>query len=179
VIAEPNQRVRVATLSPADAEELFTMRIPLEVVALRITVPTLTSDDVAHLGATSRRWSTTRSQATSSGSGRHRAFHRTLVAAAGARVTAGIAELGDHSERYRLRFGGSVRWEDRRGEHRAILDAAAAGDVDRAAARLAAHYAHAAALVFEGLDPRRDLTRLRTAIRAVAPGAEAALVTAC
>jgi DNA-binding GntR family transcriptional regulator len=179
VIAEPNQRVRIAPLSPADAEELFTMRIPLEVVALRITVPTLTSNDVAQLEgylAQMRHYEKLDDQAGFRAP--HRAFHQLLVAAAGARVTAEIAELADHSERYRRRFGGVGRWEERRGEHRAILDAAAAGDVDRAAERLAAHYAHAAALVFVGLDPGHDLARLRTAIRTVAPGAEAALGTA-
>jgi DNA-binding GntR family transcriptional regulator len=85
-----------------------------------------------------------------------------------------IAELSDHSERYRLRFGDPGSWPERRAEHREILDAAAAGDADLAARRLALHYARTAALVFAVLDPEHDPERLRTAIRSVAPGAEAA-----
>ncbi len=41
VISEPNRRVRIAELSGDDAEELYIMRITLEAVAIRITVPTL------------------------------------------------------------------------------------------------------------------------------------------
>ena len=40
VISEPNRRVRIAELSSDDAEELYVMRIALEAVAIRITVPT-------------------------------------------------------------------------------------------------------------------------------------------
>src|SRR3954453_21679610 len=42
VLSEPNPRVRIAELSAPDAEELYVMRIALEAVAIRITVPTLT-----------------------------------------------------------------------------------------------------------------------------------------
>src|ERR1700745_1309753 len=45
VVSEPNRRVRIAALSATDAEELYVMRIALEAVAVRITVPTLTSTD--------------------------------------------------------------------------------------------------------------------------------------
>jgi DNA-binding GntR family transcriptional regulator len=90
-------------------------------------------------------------------------------------VSAEIAELADHAERYRLRFGGFGNWDEGRAEHRNILDAAATGDPDLAAERLATHHAQTAGLVFEALDPKYDLSRLRTTIRTVAPGAEAAL----
>jgi DNA-binding GntR family transcriptional regulator len=176
VIAEPNRRVRIAPLSSEDAEGLFTMRIALEAVAIRITVPTLTSDHFAQLEGYMAQMEHYQKVADHAGFRLpHRAFHQLLVAASGPRVSGEIAQLADHSERYRLRFGGSVSWDKRRAEHRVILDAAAAGDPDLAADRLAAHYAHAAALVFAGLDPQYDLARLRTAIRTVAPGAEAAL----
>src|SRR6478752_2551272 len=49
VISEPNRRVRITDLSSDDAEELYIMRISLECVAIRITVPRLTSDDFAAL----------------------------------------------------------------------------------------------------------------------------------
>jgi DNA-binding GntR family transcriptional regulator len=176
VIAEPNRRFRIAPLSGEDAEGLFTMRIALEVVAIRITVPALTSDDIAHLeGAMAQMEHYQKANDPAGFRAPHRAFHQRLVAASGPRVSAEIAELADHSERYRRRFGGFGGWQERRSEHRGILDAAAAADPDLAAQRLAAHYAQAAALVFEALDPTRDLARLHTAIRSVAPGAEAAL----
>src|SRR3954471_5038798 len=49
VVSESNRRVRIAGLSSTDAEELYVMRIALEAVAIRITVPTLTSSDFAEL----------------------------------------------------------------------------------------------------------------------------------
>lgn len=49
VESEPGRRVRIASLSAEDAEELYTMRIALEAVAARITVPVLSADDLAEM----------------------------------------------------------------------------------------------------------------------------------
>ena len=176
VISEPNRSVRVAPLSGEDFEELCTMRVALEAVAVRISVPTLTSADLANLEGYMAQMEHYQKVGDYAGvRAPHRAFHRLLVAASGQRVSGEISDLSDHSERYRLRFGGYGSWEDRRAEHRGILDAAAAGDPDLAAVRLAEHYARTAILVFGVLEPEHDLGRLRTAISAVAPSAEAAL----
>lgn len=86
-----------------------------------------------------------------------------------------IGELTDHAERYRLRFGTFGSWQEHHAIHRAILDAAAAGDAAGTADRLAAHRVQTIRLVFGVLDRGYDLNRLRSAIRAVAPGAEVAL----
>jgi DNA-binding GntR family transcriptional regulator len=83
-----------------------------------------------------------------------------------------LAQLFDHAERYRLRWGRKSVWTERAAEHRAIVDAAAARDADLAALRLAEHYARTAALVFAGIDPGHDLARLRTTMQTVAPGSE-------
>jgi DNA-binding GntR family transcriptional regulator len=176
VISEPNRRVRIADLSSDDAEELYIMRIALECVAIRITIPTLTSDDFAALQGymaqmdhymkddDMRGWRTP-----------HLAFHNRLVAGAGPRVSHEMDQLFDHAERYRLRWGITSVWPERAAEHRAIVDAAAARDGDLAALRLAEHYANTASLVFRGLDPDHDLARLRTTMQTVAPGSEAKL----
>jgi DNA-binding GntR family transcriptional regulator len=146
------------------------------VVAIRITVPTLTSADIAALEGYMAQMEHYQKVGDQVGFRvPHRAFHQTLVAAAGLRVTAEISKLADHAERYRLRFGTFGNWDDGRAEHRAILDAAVSGDTTGAADRLAAHYVHTITLVFGVLDRDHDLNRLRTTIRAVAPGAEAAL----
>ena len=176
VIAAPNRRVMIADLTAEDFEEILIARLALETVAIRLTVPTLTSADFAALEGHMAQMEHYRKAGDQAGfRGPHRAFHHTLVAGAGARVSAEIGELADHSERYRLRFGPFGSWDDRRTEHRAVLDAAASGDADRAAHRLAEHYVRTIRLVFSVLDPNHDLGRLRATIRAVAPGAEAAL----
>ena len=176
VIAAANRQVRIATLTAQDLEEISIARLALEAVAIRITVPTLTSADFAALEGAMAQMEHYQKVGDQVGlRAPHRAFHHTLVAAAGPRVSAEIGELTDHTERYRLRFGAFGSWDDRRAEHRAILDAAASGDADQAADRLAEHYVRTIPLVFGVLDRDHDLGRLRTTIRVVAPGAEAAL----
>jgi DNA-binding GntR family transcriptional regulator len=173
IISEPNRRVRIAELSSDDAEELYIMRIALECVAIRITVPTLTSDDFAALeGYMAQMDHYMRAGDMRGWRAPHLAYHDLLVAGAGPRVNEEIRKLFDHAERYRLRFGVRGVWEDRAAEHRAVLDAAAAGDQELAALRLAEHYARTASLIFVVLDPDHDLARLRTTMRAVAPGSE-------
>ncbi len=176
VVSEPNRSVRIATLSAEDFEELCIMRIALEAVAIRITVPTLTSSNLANLEGYMAQMEHYQRVGDESGMrAPHRAFHQLLVAASGPRVSSEIADLSDHSERYRLRFGGYGSWDLGRAEHRSIVDAAAADTPDLAAVRLAEHYARTAVLVFGVLKPEHNLGRLRTTISAVAPGAEAAL----
>jgi len=176
VLAAPNQRVRIAPLTADDFEEITIARLALEAVAIRITVPTLTATNFAALeGDLAQMEYYQKADDVRGLRGPHRAFHHTLVAAAGPRVSAEIGALTDHVERYRLRFGAFAGWDDRRAEHHAILEAAAAGDADLAAHRLVEHYARTIPLVFVALDRGHDLGRLRTTIGAVAPGAEAAL----
>lgn len=176
VLAAPNRRVRIAPLTAADFEGLSIARLALETVAVRLTVPTLTPADVAALEGQLAQMDYYQRVGDQPGfRGPHRAFHRTLVAAAGPRVVAAIDDLSDHAERYRVRFGAFGSRDDGRAEHRAILDAAASGDADRAADRLADHYARTFPLVFGALDRDHDLGRLRATLRAVAPGADAAL----
>jgi DNA-binding GntR family transcriptional regulator len=176
VIAAPNRQVRIAPLTAEDFEEISVARLALEAVAIRITVPTFRSSDLAMLEGYMAQMDRYQNVGDQLGfRGIHRAFHHTLVAAAGPRVSNEISELTDHAERYRLRFGASGHSDDRRAEHRAILEAAAAGNADLAADRLAEHYVRILPLVFGVLNPNHDLGRLRITIRVVAPGAEAAL----
>jgi DNA-binding GntR family transcriptional regulator len=178
VVSEPNRPVRVAGLSSSDAEELYVMRISLEAVAIRITVPRLVSADIAELeGLLAQMDHYMRARDNTGLRQPHRAFHLALVAGSGPRVTETIGQLFDHAERYRLAFGAATPeiLDQRREEHRSIVDAVSVGDTDLAADRLVAHYAHTAALVFAGLDPGHDLARLRTTIATVAPGAEDAV----
>ncbi len=177
VIAAPNRQMQIASLSAEDFEQVLLARLALETVAIRITVPRLTSNDFAALEGYLAQMEHYQKVGDQLGLGKpHRAFHHTLIAAAGTRVNAEIAELTDHVERYRLRFNAAENFAERRTEHRAILEAAASGDADGAAERLAEHYVRTFPLVFNVLDPDYDLSRLRTTLRAVVPGAEAALL---
>lgn len=178
VVSEPNRRVRIAELSASDAEELYVMRISLEAVAIRITTPRLISADLAELEGLLAQMAHYMQSGDNIGFRKpHRVFHLLLVSGAGERGIAMIGQLFDHAERYRIAFGANTPAvsAERRVEHRSIVDAVSAGDADRAARLLVAHYLHTAELILAGLDPGHDLARLRTAIDAVAPGAERAL----
>jgi DNA-binding GntR family transcriptional regulator len=172
VISQPNHRVRIAELSSEDAEELYIMRIALEAVAIRVTVPVLTGADLAELDGLMAQMDHYMKLRDHVGHrDPHRQFHHRLVYAAGPRVSDEIDELFDHAERYRRRFGAADSWEARRAEHRAILDAVGEGDREAAADLLADHYLHTVRLVFDELDPGHDLARLRETVAVVAPGA--------
>lgn len=178
VVSQPNRRVQIAGLSASDAEELYVMRVSLEAVAIRITVPRLASADLAELEGLLAQMAHYMQARDSIGFRKpHREFHLLLVSGSGARCVGTIGQLFDHAERYRIAFGATTpaALEERRIEHRGIVDAVAAGDADRAVCLLVAHYLHTAELIVAGLDPGHDLARLRTAIEAVAPGAERAL----
>lgn len=174
VLAEPNRRVRVAGLSVGDVEQLYAMRIALEAVAIRATVPLLTTDDFAQLaGLLAQIDHFVAADDGQRMSARHAEFHAVFVAGAGPRVAATLRQMSDHAERYRHAFDIAApgHAEQRRDQHRAILEAASAREPDVAATRLVAHYAQTAAAVIRALDPAHDPALLRTAISTAAAGA--------
>jgi DNA-binding GntR family transcriptional regulator len=178
VISEPNRRVRVADLSAADAEQLYAMRIALEAMAVRVTVPDLGSAEIAELeGLLAQMEHYMRHQDTAGLRAPHRAFHACLVAGAGERAAITISLLFDHAERYRVAFAGIDQhmWDKRHAEHRAIVDAAMTGDADLTVHRLISHYLQTSARVFNGLDPTYDPRRLRLTCASLAAGSEEAL----
>jgi hypothetical protein len=93
------------------------------------------------------------------------------VAGAGPRISGTLAQLFDHGERYRRAYNAydPSGWPRRRDEHRAMLDAAVAGDVELTVERLVLHYVHTADVAITSLDAEHEPTLLRTAIATVAP----------
>ena len=177
VLSEPNRRIRVADFSIADAEELYAMRIALEVVGVRLTVPTLTSEDLAELEGLMAQMDHYMRQADQQRMDvPHSAFHARLVSAAGSRIATTTRQLFDHAQRYRFAYGAIAPdgYEERRAEHRAILDSAAEGDAEAASVHLARHYTQTAMLVIRKLDAEHDPVLIRTTLETVAPAAAAA-----
>jgi DNA-binding GntR family transcriptional regulator len=172
VLSEPNRRIRIADFSIADLEQLYAMRIALEVVAIRATVPVLAPEDLAELeGLMAQMDHYLRARDLERFVAPHAAFHARLVSGGGPRITALVAQLFDHGERYRRSYAAldPAGWSVRREEHRAILDAAAAGEPELAATRLVGHYMHTVNSVISDLDPNHEPTLLRTTVATVAP----------
>ena len=181
VLAEPNRRIRIAEFSIADVEQLYAMRVALEAVAIAATVPALTPEDFGELeGLMAQMDHYMRASDQERMAGPHAEFHARFVAGGGPRMATAIAQLFDHGERYRRAYGAVYpgRWPQRKEEHRAMFDAAAAGDVAATVEHLVAHYAHTATFVISKLDASHEPKLLRTAVSAVAPGAIDATYTA-
>jgi DNA-binding GntR family transcriptional regulator len=140
-----NGRLKIPELSIEDFTQIQVARVALESAAVRLAVPRLTHDDFAQLEGFMAQMS---SYASSEHFDRverpHLAFHRGLVDGTGSELLAKVSDLNDRAGRYRWAYAPVVNgaWEVRTAEHRAILDAATAGDAEGVAARLALHYLH-------------------------------------
>jgi DNA-binding GntR family transcriptional regulator len=168
--SEPKRRVRVAPLTTEDFEDLYAMRIVLDSLAVRLTIPHLTDDELrsirmAYLEATA---------AASRGDvvayrEPHRRFHFGLFAHAGARLEHQADDLWDHAERYRLLqveqagdLANLVRLGER--EHAAILEAAELRDGPLGARRMAEHLSRTALMTLVQIDHRYEPVRVRAAL---------------
>lgn len=164
VESEPNRRLRVAAFSLPDLEQLYIMRITLEATAARLTIPHLSSEEIAgmegHIAQMAHffeqedfeRWEVP-----------HRKFHHALVKGGGNRISGTLSQLSDHAERYR-RFYMTKRPETFRcavaRDHRLILDAAKSGNAETGARRLAAHLARTVFAVVEILEGTHNVEAL-------------------
>lgn len=173
MVSEPRRRVRVAPFSIEDLEQVYAMRIGLETLGVRVTVPHLDDSARARLADLER---IVRGHAENQDYGSwhepHLEFHRALVADVGPRILGQIDILADHAERYRYSTTTMApqSWENGIHEHRLILDAALEGDIGEVARTLARHYARvaltAAALINPGHDPQLIRESLRLVLEA-------------
>jgi DNA-binding GntR family transcriptional regulator len=171
---EPNHRVRVASMTANDLEELCVIRVTLESEALRLSVPLMTPENIARMEGYMaqmdhhaderdyRRWTVP-----------HHDFHRALTEHAGERINFFLGQMFDHAERYRrLHIGmGPTAWAT--AQHRGILDACKAQDRMTAGALLAEHLGQVGFEVCELLDPEYQPERLRAALADAGVQAEA------
>ena len=169
ILSEPNRRVRVAALSVTDLEELYAARITLEALAVKITVPRLSSRDLEEMDAALAEMdekATTRDL--DAWEAPHRQFHAILREHAGARIATMLADLGAHSERYRrVYLSEPIAWMSAGAEHRAIGDACRHGADLVAADLLARHLARTALTVIASVAPEHDALPVRAAVRLV------------
>jgi DNA-binding GntR family transcriptional regulator len=171
--AQYNHRVRVSRLSTADLEELYAERIITETLGLRLTVRAMGDADIAHLYeliVTMERLAS--AESFMEWEAAHHEFHASLVLGAGKRTRARIAFLGDCARRYRhaLATMGTRAVEGfAQGaiEHRAIVTACEARDIELAGSTLAHHLARTALSLISAREPRHDPATLREAVRVV------------
>jgi DNA-binding GntR family transcriptional regulator len=174
--AEANRMVRVASFSVEDLEELYALRIVNEALGIRLTVPVMTAEDDAFLKESLRRMERlAAARDFPVWEEHHRAFHRRLVRAAGARPLRLLAELSDHSERYRRLYVDQDprAWSVGAAEHVSIVEACSARDVGAAGERLARHLSRTALTVLMHAAPEHEPACVRSALRSVLEGTSA------
>jgi len=170
VLAEHNHRVRVADINLQELESLYASRIMLESLALALTVPRLSQDDLDALEQSLEAMclaSTRRdTDAWEQGNGR---FHALLAIHAEERIRQTIKRSIDASERYRrikLQTIPHAR-EVAEAEHAAILAACRARNLEAAVELLARHLARTALTVIAQVAPEYEPTAVRTALTLV------------
>jgi len=143
VVSEGAHRlIRISSLDMGDLDDLYSMRVMGEGLAVWLTVPTLRSADFEALQHDV--------DATSEGDlEAHRSFHRRLRSGGGPRLTDILERLFEHSERYQREYRDhhadlAAAYRQRRAQHQAILEACIAGDRVLARSLLVDHVAETA-----------------------------------
>ncbi len=138
-----NGQLLTPALSIEDFTRVQAARIALESAAVRMSVPRLGPDDLARMeGLLAEMAHYISFEHFDRFEDPHIAFHRALTADAGESLERTINDLTDRVARYRWASPPAVRrhWEVRAREHRAILDAAIAGDPELVVTHLIRHY---------------------------------------
>lgn len=150
----PHKGAVVATLSIEEVIETFEIRFALESLALRKSIPAISTEDLAQcqliveamdLETDVGRWVDL-----------NRKFHLSLYAKAGSRLRAVIGEQYDAVDRYlRLELTTLHNADESQLEHRAILDACRARDIEAAIALLGPHIVEAGHDLAVSLEKKR------------------------
>jgi DNA-binding GntR family transcriptional regulator len=167
VEARSNRSYRVTTFSATDLEELYITQLPLQALAVRLTIPQLTSADIAAMEGDLAQMAHYAELHDVEGWERpHTDFHRRLVQHAGRRVVDLLDQLSDHAGRYRRVYlaGTSYGFDAAAAEHREILDSCRAGDADATARQLVRHLAHTAFDVLGMADADHEPHALQVAL---------------
>ena len=142
---EAHRDARVTPVSANEARHLYQVRENLDPLAATLAARTRTAADIAAISNAFDRLSPIASASDVEALVRHREFHRTVYRASGNPVLIDILErLWDKADRYRV-IGLSHRGDspdDRSrvtAEHRAIMEAVADGDAERADAVMREH----------------------------------------
>lgn len=173
VQADFNRRVRVAPLSVDDLEALYAMRLASESLAVRLTVPRLTDDDLVRLRedleAVHGQHESARPPDIAAA---HRSFHGRLFGGVGERFRRHVEDLWDQAERYRVIY---QEYDKHRAalvalamrEHELILEAAEARDGVVCGRRVAEHLARSALTIIAKVDGSHDAHVIRESLRHV------------
>jgi DNA-binding GntR family transcriptional regulator len=172
VEAEHNKQVRVTPYRIEDLEQVYAMRITLEALAVRLSVPHLSSGDIEAMAEAHEKMCFYADRHDYEGWERpHREFHGKLLGHSGAMLLRTLSQLSDHAERYRYAAStqAPMAWSNSISDHQAILGATRTRDVARIAELIGRHYARVALNAVTLAAPEHDPRQVREALRLVLP----------
>lgn len=170
IAARVNHRARVTGLFVDDLEHLYTLRVLNESVALSVSVPLFTGDELDELDELAEVLKHTGADTFvfDAWDQIHQRFHVLLLAHSGSRMLGSAAEWAAHTRRYRRAYA-----EDGRGlpqgaaEHAVLAQLCRDRDAGGAARLLALHLSRAALTLIAQMAPTHEPALLRAAIRQV------------
>ncbi|MGH2477025.1 MAG: GntR family transcriptional regulator [Candidatus Limnocylindrales bacterium] len=168
VDAEPWKKARVVSFDPTHLEAVYVQRITLEGLALRLTVPQMSGDDVRALEDMANELASSPDDAgrTDWWNTTHNRFHSALISAASPHLRRSIAAHTQRAERYRTlyEYRGPQASLQHAGEHHHIVELCRERDAEGAAGELAAHFARTALSLIGQLAPRYDPAAIRVGL---------------
>lgn len=161
VVVEPQRGARVAPIDVADAVDLYEVRLLLDPVAIersiRHAIDTGTLGDYAREVQAAHDAMAMPPASVAAAHEAHRGFHLALVSwCPNSQLLRQVVHLMDHSQRFHAVGAGRLRRSDPAVEHRALADAAVAGDHTEAAHVMRSHLAATLRAVRGGQLPQRD-----------------------
>lgn len=168
---EMNHRVYVPPLSLTDLDELYALRITVETLAVRLSVPHLTGAEFTEmqrlLDQMTELLRDDDLKAYETGEAAHAAFHLSLTRHAGERLRRQVQQLHDHTDRYRYAYISQriTTAQDSRAAHEAILTAARSQNTGLTTTLLARHYASTVISLIALIEPTFEPVCTRTALK--------------
>lgn len=168
ISAEPNQRPVVRGVDIADLDSAYAIRVLVESLAVRVTVPVLSAEAVAAIGTAydamrDRRWE---HQDSEEWRAAHSAFHAGLRSGADAQLSGQVAALAERTTNYQrlAQFTHVGMWSEGQVGHDAVLAEVRRGDAAAAARAMALHLATTARRVQHEVNPAAGLTAVSAAL---------------
>lgn len=164
--ARHQHRMRVSTLDPRAVDALYGTRILTESMALTLTIPVLERTQIDELHALAQRMQAEPGRPADA----HRAFHLLLVSGVDPTLHDTIRINMDHADRIRFAYIEASPHTERRAmeDHRAIAEAVAERNVERAVYFLSRHIARTALGLLNAVAPDIEPRAIRTALRMTA-----------
>jgi len=167
VVSEKNRRSRVSELSASDAEQLYALRCVNERLAIELSVPQLTNDDIQQMEAALKSMRDSDRSDEDAWEAAHEAFHQLALSRAPSRIYATVHELREHAGRYIRLLHITNAHPLAAAQHEELLTACRNADAGGAAQIVTAHLAHTAFGVLTYIDPLYEPAALRQVMRRV------------